>query len=267
MKKKCLIITILFVIVATCLFSACTFKQEDILTDKDTITGITLIFADGITAQLNDEQAKKVENVVKNLGELSYDTNNLLQGQLNWKYDYTFKLTVERKKFLFFKEERTEYYYFGTHLTHINDKGETKEYNDDYEWCYVNTLKYTKSMEKERAVQFREYFDQLNTQLRKEKYDGIKNKFVDAGFTVNELTDSDLNYVMNEETDETVWLYALEGFYATKGEEAYRFYLTDDQERANTFASKMNKYGGRNKGCLCGYGNVSDTELLNEIYG
>ena len=51
-----------------------------------------------------------------------------------------------------------------------------------------------------------------------------------------------------------------------KGEEAYRFYLTDDLERAEAFSSKMSKYGGKNTGCLCGYGNVTDTELLNAIY-
>lgn len=267
MKKKILIIAILLCVVATCLFSACTFKQDDILSEKDTVKGITLIFADGISVELNEEQSKKVESAVKNLGELSYDANNLLQGQLDWKYDYTFKLTVERKKFLFFKKERTETYYFGTHLTHTDANGATKEYNDDYEWCYVNnSLKYTKQTDKQQAISFREYFDKINVQLRKDKYDGIKDKFESAGYAVSELTGDELSYVTNNETDETVWLNASEGFLAVKGDVAYRFYLTDDMEKAQKFASKMSKYGGKNTGCLCGYGNVTDTELLNAIY-
>lgn len=267
MKKKILIITILLCVVATCVFSACTFKQEDILTDKDTVKGVSIVFADGITAELSEEDMNTVISSVKRIGEMSYDLNNTLQGQIEWKYDYTFKLTVERKKFLFFKKERTEYYRFGTHVTHVNDKGETKEYNDDYEWCYMNnSLKYTKQMDKEEAVKFRERFDKINADLRKEKYDGIKETFQNAGYTVSELTDDDLSYVFNDETQETVWVNAIEGFLAVKGEEAYRFYLTDDLERAEAFSSKMSKYGGKNTGCLCGYGNVTDTELLNAIY-
>lgn len=251
----------------TCLFSACTFKQDDILTDKDTVTAIDLIFRDGITYRLTEEEMTSLVSSIKKIGEMSYDVNNTLQGQITWEYDYTFKLTVERKKFLFFKEERNENYYFGTHVTHINDKGETKEYNGDYEWCYINnSLKYTKQMDKEKAVEFREKFDAINAQLRKEKYDGIKDKFKNAGYTVSELTGDELSYVINDETAETVWVNALEGFLAVKGDEAYRFYLTDDLERAQTFASKMSKYGGRNAGCLCGYGNVADSDFLNTIY-
>lgn len=266
MKKYILIITILSVIMLTSIFSACTFKQEDILTDKDSITAITLIFADGITAQLNEEQIEKVEKVIDNLGELSYDANNLLQGQLDWKYDYTFKLTVERKKFLFFKEKRTEYFYFGTHLTHTNDKGETKEYNDDYEWCYINALKYTKQMDKEQAVQFREYFDKINLDLRKEKYLNIKETFKNSGYAIIELDSSELTSVTNNETGEVIYINASEGFYAQKGENTYRFYLTDDLEKATSFAYKMQKYGGKNIGCLCGYGNIDDIDFLNGIY-
>ncbi len=267
MKKKILIIAILLCVVATCVFSACTFKQEDILTDKDTVKGVSIVFADGITAELSEEDMKTVISSVKRIGEMSYDINNTLQGQITWEYDYTFKLTVERKKFLFFKKERNEYYYFGTHVTHTNDKGETKNYDNDYEWCYLNnSLKYTKQMDKEEAVKFREHFDKINADLRKEKYDGIKETFRNAGYTVSELTDDDLSYVFNDETQETVWVNAIEGFWAVKGEEAYRFYLTDDLERAEAFSSKMSKYGGKNTGCLCGYGNVTDTELLNAIY-
>lgn len=267
MKKKILIIAILLCVVATCLFSACTFKQDDILSEKDTVKGITLIFADGISVELNEEEMTSLVSSIKRIGEMSYDINNTLQGQITWEYDYTFKLTVERKKFLFFKKERNEYYYFGTHVTHTNDKGETKNYDDNYEWCYLNnSLKYTKRMDDKQAVEFREKFDAINAELRKEKYDGIKDSFKNAGYTVSELTGDELDYVTNYETEETVWVNASEGFFAVKGDEAYRFYLTNDLDGAQTFASKMSKYGGKNTGCLCGYGNVTDTELLNAIY-
>ncbi len=267
MKKKLIIAALLVAIVLTCLFSACTFKQDDILTDKDTVTAITLTFRDGITYQLNEEEMTSLVSSIKKIGEMSYDVNNTLQGQITWEYDYTFKLTVERKKFLFFKKERNEYYYFGTHVTHTNDKGETKNYDDNYEWCYLNnSLKYTKRMDDKQAVEFREKFDAINAELRKEKYDGIKDSFKNEGYTVSELTGDELDYVTNYETEETVWVNASEGFFAVKGDEAYRFYLTNDLDGAQTFASKMSKYGGRNAGCLCGYGNVTDAEFLNTIY-
>lgn len=267
MKKKYLILTILTVTVLCMLLSACTFKQEDILTDKDTVKGVTIVFADGITAELSEEDADMVIGSIKKIGEMSYDVNNTLQGQIEWKYDYTFKLTVERKKFLFFKKERTEYYHFGTHVTHVKDNGETKNYDDDYEWCYLNnSLKYTKQMDKTQAVQFRERFDKINSDLRKQKYDGVKDLFKNAGYTVSDLSGNDLSYVINDETGETIWINALEGFWAVKGDEAYRFFLTDDMDRAEKLAAKMQKYGGDNTGCLCGYGNVSDKELLDKIY-
>lgn len=267
MKKKLLIIAVLSAIVFVMLFSSCTFNQDDILTDKDTVKSVSITFADGLTSELSKDDMNMVVSSIKKIGEMSYDLNNTLQGQVEWTYDYTFKLTVERKKFLFFKKERKEYYYFGTHVKHVNDKGVTKEYNDDYEWCYLNNLKYTKQMDKDQAVQFRERLDEINLELREEKYNGIKNLFKNAGYSVSELTDNDLSYVTNNDTGETVWVSASEGFFAVKGDESYHFYMTDDLDRAKSFAVKMSIYGGKNVGCLCGYGNVSDAEILNSIYG
>lgn len=270
MKRFFAFMCMVFMLAGAMTLSACGFDSPTSLEDDSQITAIKLIYKDGYTVDLSENDIAFVKEQILSVPNFEADSKILVQNKWKFEFDYTFRITAIRKQL--FKKVETEFLYrFGTTGIYTDGSGKESKTRFENEWTYytiANSRRIANTTD-ERAAAIRDRLDAIVNGERQRKYDWMKSEFLSNGFELRELNGAELVSLPDPNNeDEYIHVGATKGFEAVKTStyENYKIYYTTVENAKKAF-DRLSGTDCRKNDTFFGYGFIAGTDnILHRLF-
>lgn len=229
MKKVFVGVIVITVLICMLGLTACHFDSNVTLEEDSQIKAVTVKYADGVEIELEQSDIDLVIGEIKsNLDNFRSDEKILVNSKWDYEYDYTFNIKAVRRV-MFSKEDINLTYRIGTTGIFTDSSGKKSETRYENEITYLVAGARWICDGKESAIKnIRERLDSLKADYdaqvlaaKEKQYLDFKDALVQNGYTVTDLTESQLLSHIDAYSGESFYLNASKGFMATKYIDGY----------------------------------------------
>lgn len=275
--KRVFAILISAAVIISCLLgmTACHFDSNVNLEDDSKVKAVTVEYADGAEIELDRQDIDIVIGDIKrNLDNFQSDSKILVNKKWEYEYDYVFKITAVRRVMLS-KKDITLVYRFGTTGIYTDGNGKKSRTRYDKEWTHLiagarwicDATDSNAEAIRTRMEALKAEHDAAKNEAYEKNYNDMMSLFEDRGYTVRNLEEYELSYLVDLKTNEYVWLNAKKAFEATDTDtgDCYKVYWSNEKDAKEAVLHFGNEVSSQH-GVFFGYSLSSHASPMKDVF-